>query len=393
MIEAGSVSMAEGEFTEELIEEMRQKRGLKLRVEKAVFNEEATKGAIRRFVDGIGDPNPLYRDHECAAKTRYGTIIAPPSFVFSVLAGVQFGWRGLAGFHSASEMEFYRPIKLNDKIRAEETFLDFEGPKSSKFAGRMVFDYIETKFFNQNNGELVSKDIRLIIRTERKAAREKGEYKKIELPHRWNEEELKVIEEEVLSEEVRGANPRFWEEVNVGDELKPVVKGPLGLTDIVAMCVAGLAPARLMAHGVALREYRKKPAWAFRDPNTYSLEPIYAVHYNKQAANAMGLPYPYDVGTQRHCWQIHLLTNWMGDDGWLKRSKAEYRRFVFLSDVVRITGEITKKYVDAEGEYCVDIETHAINQRGEDVMPGEAIVALPSREKNFNPIDKKRLDR
>ena len=48
--------MAEGAFSEELIEEMRSRKGLRLRVEDALFNEEATRGAIRRFVDGIGDP-------------------------------------------------------------------------------------------------------------------------------------------------------------------------------------------------------------------------------------------------------------------------------------------------------------------------------------------------
>jgi len=370
--------MAESEFTPELIEEMKSKRGLKLRAENHLFNEEATKGAIRRFVDGIGDPNPLFRDEVYGNRTKYGSIIAPPSWVFSVLAGIQFGWRGLAGFHSASEMEFHKPIRLNDKIRPEETFLDFEGPKESEFAGRMIFDYFEDKYFNQRE-ELVSKVIRLVIRTERKAARKKGKYKKLTLPHPWTEKELKSIEEEVLSEEIRGENPRFWEDVKEGEELKPVVKGPLGLTDIVAMCVAGLAPAKLTAHGVSLREYRKKPAWAFRDTDTFALEPIYAVHYNRQAANAMGLPYSYDVGTQRHCWQIHLLTNWMGDEGWLMRSKAEYRKFVYLSDVVRISGRVTSKYLNETGEHCVDIETHALNQRGEDVMPGTATVALPSK--------------
>ena len=376
-----TVEMAEGEFTPELIEEMKSKRGLKLRVGDHGFNEEATQGAIRRFANGIGDPNQLWRDAEYGNKTRYGCIIAPPSWVFSVLAGIQFGWRGLAGFHSASDMEFYKPIKLNDKIRPEETFLDFEGPKNSEFAGRMIFDYFEEKYFNQHE-ELVAKAIRLVIRTERKAAREKGKYHQIELPHPWKEEELLAIEEEVLAEETRGATPRYWEDVAEGDELKPVVKGPLGLTDIVAMCVAGLAPAKLLAHGVALREYRKTPAWAFRDTKTSALEPIYAVHYNQQAASAMGLPSPYDVGTQRHCWQIHLLTNWMGDEGWLKKSHAEYRKFVYLSDVVRITGKVTRRYVDESGEHCVDIETHGFNQRGEDAMPGTATVVLPVKNES-----------
>ncbi len=371
--------MPEGTFTPELIEEMKSKKGLKLRVENHVFNEEATRGAIRRFADGIGDPNPLWRDEEYAKRTRYGCIVAPPSWVFSVLAGIQFGWRGLAGFHSGSDMEFYLPILVNDVIKPEETFLDFEGPMPSKFAERMVIDYFEDKYFNQR-GQLVSKVLRWVIRTERKKAREKGKYKSITLPHPWTEEELKKIEEEAANVEIRGDKPRFFEDVEVGEELPPLVKGPLGMTDNIAFIIGGGAPVKLEAHQVALQKYKKHPAWFFRDPNTYALEPIFAVHYNKEAAMAMGLPYPYDVGTQRHSWQIQLLTNWMGDEGWLKRSRAEYRRFVYLSDVVWLTGKVVKKYIDENGEHCVDIETHGFNQRGEDTMPGMATVILPSKE-------------
>jgi len=101
----------------------------------------------------------------------------------------------------------------------------------------------------------------------------------------------------------------------------------------------------------------------------------------------MGLPMQYDVGLQRHCWGIHLITNWMGDDGWLKRSYTEYRRFNYYSDVVWVKGKVAKKYVDEHGDYCVDIERHAVNQRGEDIMPSHATVALPSREKKVSPLD------
>lgn len=370
--------MAEGVFTDELVEEMKNKKGLKLDVEPHVFNEEVTRGAVRRFVDGIGDPNPLFRDEGYGKKTTYGCIVAPPSWVFSVLAGIQFGWRGLAGFHSGSDMEFYLPILLNDKIRPEETFLDFEGPKKSTFAEKMVIDYFEDKYFNQDN-TLATKIIRWIIRTERKRAREKGKYKDIQLPHPWTEDELKKIEEMSLSSEIRGDNPRFWEDVEVGEELKPVVKGPLGMTDNIAFIIAGGAPVKLEAHEVALKKYKKHPAWCFRDPNSNALEPIFSVHYNQQAAMAMGLPYPYDVGTQRHSWQIQLVTHWIGDEGWLKRSRAEYKRFVYLSDVVWLTGRVSKKYMDENKEYCVDIDTHAFNQRQEDTMPGMATVILPSK--------------
>lgn len=381
-------TMAEGVITPELIAEMKNNRGLKLRVANTVFNEYATRDNIRKFVDGIGDINPLFRDEAYAKKSRYGCLIAPPSFVFSVLAGIQFGWRGLAGYHSASDMEFYKAVKVGDRVRPEETYLDFEGPKKSKFAEKTIFDYFENKYFGPKD-ELVAKVKRLVIRAERKKTREKGKYSKIEIPHPWTKDELEKIEEEVLAEEIRGSNPRYWEDVTVGQELPQLVKGPLGYTDMVAAVIAGLAPARLAAHGVALREYKRKPAWAFRDPVTCSLEPIFSVHYNNEAARAMGLPQPYDVGTQRHCWLIQLLTDWMGDHAWIKRSYAEYRRFVYISDVIKIKGKVVGKFVDDEGEYCVSVKTNAVNQRGENVMPGEATISLPSKETEVWPSDKR----
>ncbi len=65
----------------------------------------------------------------------------------------------------------------------------------------------------------------------------------------------------------------------------------------------------------------------------------------------------YDVGFQRQCWHIHLLTHWMGDEGWVKRASAQYRRFVYHSDVVRLHGSILRKFVDDEGEHCVEVAT------------------------------------
>jgi acyl dehydratase len=386
------VEMQDSRITDEMIEEMRNRIGSKIRTDNAIFNEEATRMAILKFADGIGDPNPLWRDLDYCAKTRFGTIVAPPSWIFSVLAGIQFGWRGLGGFHNATRVEFHRPILLNDKIRVECFFKGFEGPKPSKFAERIITNFKEARYYNQRN-ELVAIHEWSVMRFDRALARKKkegGKYDKIQLPHRWTEEELRKIEEEVLSERNRGSQLRYYEDVEVGQTLEPVLKGPLGLTDEIAYLIGGGAPIpRLAAHGVALIEYRRHPAWAFRDPQTYAKEPIFAVHYNKEAAHAMGLPLAYDVGVQRHCWQIHMLTSWMGDDGWLKKSQMELRRHVFMSDIVRLKGKINKKYKDEKGECCVDIETEAINQRGENVMPGRATVIVPSREEGSFPLGRR----
>jgi len=385
--------MAEAHITQEMIDGMRARLGTKLRIEDSTHNEYATRMAILKFAYGIGDANPLWSDEVYARKSPYGGIVAPPSFIWACFAQVQFGWRGLGGFHAGCDVEFIKPIYLGDKITAECVFTSFEGPKKSRFAEETIIDHFHNQYWNQR-GDLISRYHWWVIHYARAKAQRKASRNNIALPHPWTDEQLAKIEKEVLSEEIRGRARRYWEDVNIGEELQPVVKGPLGTTDEVAYIIGGGVPIpRMAAHGIALAAYRKHPAWAFRDPNTNALEPIFAVHYNKQAANAMGLPQAYDVGLQRHCWGIHIVTNWMGDDAWLKRSYAEYRKFVFLSDVVWVKGRVTKKYVDSEGDYCVEIERHAVNQRGEDVMPGYAIVALPSKNNRISPLNRRLISK
>ena len=383
------VVMPESTISPEMIENMRAKLGLKLRVDDSTHNEYATRMAILKFTEGIGDPNPLWTDEEYAVKSRFGGIVAPPSFVWACFAHVIFGWRGLGGFHAGCDVEFMKPVFIGDKISAECVFKSFEGPKESSYADETVIDHFENQYWNQN-GNLVARYHWWVVHFARQKARKKKKYANLEFPHPWTEEQLQQIEQETLAEEIRGSKPRYWEDVKIGDEFGPVIKGPLSVTDEIAYIIGGGVPIpRLQAHGVALRSYKKHPAWMFRDPDTMGYEPIFAVHYNKSAANAMGLPQPYDVGMQRHCWGVHLITNWMGDNAWLKRSYVEYKKFVYLSDVVRLKGKVADKFIDDEGDYCVRVERFAINQRDENVMPGHAIVALPSKVEKSSPLDKR----
>ncbi len=383
--------VAEASLSDEAITEWEKRIGLELRVSN-IFNSNASLESIRNFSNGIGDINPLYRDEEYAKKTKYGALVASPAWTASVFPHwVLQGLPGIHADHSASDWEFLKPIYSNDKITPKNYFVGFD-VKSSKFAGKTVFEYQRFEYWNQRQ-ELVSRGHLLLVRYERQTARGKsdegtGKYDHIQVPHPWTEKELEKVDQDTLAEEIRGANPRYWEDVNEGDELKPVVKGPLGLTDIIAYC-AGAAPVQLAAHSVQLRQYRKHPAWAFRDPVLHSWEPIYGVHYSVPAARAVGARYAYDVGVERHCWVVNLLSNWMGDEGWLKKCYAEYRQFVYLSDAVWMKGKVIKKYIDDNGEYCVDIETHGINQRGEDAIPGTSTVILPSKKAKTSPVEKR----
>jgi hypothetical protein len=259
-------------------------------------------------------------------------------------------------------------------------FDGFEGPVESSFGGRRIKDYLRQEYRNQND-ELVATFICSRMRFERTEMQKRaGSRKKVEVPHPWTDEEIAAIEDQVLAEAPRGATPRYWNDVKVGEEIDTITKGPIGLTDEIAFVASGAAPIpRLAAHGVALRRYRKHPRWAYRDPTTHALEPVYSVHYNDYAARLQGAQAAYDVGIQRTCWQIHSLMNWMGDTGFLKSVTSQYRSHVYLSDVVRLGGRVEAKEIDADSNHLVRLTTWAHNQRGQDVMPGTAVIALPHR--------------
>lgn len=384
MTEQEKVAIAEGSITSKALEDWADQRmGQSLEI-RNIFNTEVSQDSIRHFVDGIGDTNILWRDAEYAKASPYGTLPAPMNWLYSVFpTWTPQGLRGVHAFHSGNDWTFHRPLLVGDKIRPELSFVGIE-TKRSEFANVIVFTYYRSTFRNQRD-ELVAETYSWSARAERKSARDRGKYSQYTLPHPWTEEELRKIESEVLDYRPRGSEPRCWEDVKVGDELPTLVKGPFGITDMIAYCV-GADPVGLKAFGAALQLYHEHPAWGVRDKSTGALEPIYAVHYNKSIANAAGLPQPYDVGAQRQCWLIEFLYGYIGDGGWIKKNYAQYKRFFYLSDVMWLKGQVVKKYLSEDGEPCVDVETHALNQRGEDIMAGYSTLALPSRESNYSPV-------
>ena len=97
----------------------------------------------------------LWTDEDYATTTRYGGLIAPPSFIFCCLGSVQVGWRGLGGFHGETKLTFHKPIRCGDRITARVFFEGFEGPTESAFAGRRVKDWVRQDYYDQH-GDLVA---------------------------------------------------------------------------------------------------------------------------------------------------------------------------------------------------------------------------------------------
>jgi acyl dehydratase len=123
-------------------------------VESKPVKNEVEKGAIKKFADAIGDPNPIYRDEEYAKTTRYGRIIAPPTFCrtfdYGEIPGLSFKREGL--IHGEQHFEYRQPIGAGDVLYCSTKLTDAYD-KEGKL-GRMTFLVYEQKGVN-DSGETV----------------------------------------------------------------------------------------------------------------------------------------------------------------------------------------------------------------------------------------------
>ena len=101
-----------------LTEEMRQ-QAIGLEGEPATTDVE--KGAIIKFAQAIGDDNPVFNDEAAARDSRYGGIIAPPTFLRSVessRAELPFDFPFNRRLDGGSDWEYFLPVRAGDRITA-----------------------------------------------------------------------------------------------------------------------------------------------------------------------------------------------------------------------------------------------------------------------------------
>jgi acyl dehydratase len=91
---------------------------------------EVEKGAIRRFAEALGDPNPVYVDEAAARAAGYPTLVAPATFAVSLTSNERFrhsldlGTRSI--LHSEQQFEYARPIVAGDRITVRSKVADVQ---------------------------------------------------------------------------------------------------------------------------------------------------------------------------------------------------------------------------------------------------------------------------
>ena len=341
---------------------------------------EATRDNIRHYAHGIGDDNPLWCDPSYASKTSFGTVVALPSFLFAtsrIVSGYVGGLPGVHAMWAGADWTWHKPVLRNDEITTEAKLKDLV-EHETKFAGRAVQQIYNVAFFNQQ-GDKVAEADSWCFRTDRDMARESGtKYTEVKArpQQRYTEQELADIYRHYHDETIRGATPRYWEDVSDGAVLPTMVKGPMTVTGFIAYA-QGWGGLYIRANKLAWKQIHAHPGLGI--PNRFGIPDCpERVHWEPEFALMVGAPGAYDYGPERCSWLTHQLTNWMGDAGFLRKASCKIRRHNPEGDALFFSAKVVRKYVE-DGRHLIEIVQEARTQTDELSVLGAGVVELPSR--------------
>ena len=347
-----------------------------------VVNNTADPWLVRQMARSNDPWNPLWSDEQYAKNTRWGGIVAAPLFVRTVTHGgaAWVSMESVENLEMSSKFlgiswEFYRHVRMGDSFRAwrarpEATDVTTEGgPITFKINAHDVTIY------NQNN-EKVARYVRWFSNSfylngekpepQHAFSTAPGEYC-------YTDEQRRQMDALEKGETIRGAVPRYWEDVQEGDELTPVILGPLTEWDLMV---------HLMAMPVEFYPMRKyvedgTDGVPDKDTNYYShhLCCHLADRFHKQSGRADKAAL---VSCAGESFLARLVTNWMGDDAFMTKFSWNMLGLTLRGDALAAGGKVVRKYCE-NGQYLVDLELWDDSLiDGKRMHSGTATVRLPS---------------
>lgn len=352
-----------------------------------VLHRVATKDLILHMAYAADYWNPLWRDENYARNTRWGGIIAPPFFEQCIAHG---GPRhllevppsvGVAKTDMGGHFwRFFKPIHVNDSFRVWIGLAKIEDiTKGDKTAPRKFQVIPELSYINQRDEVTTIFNLVHVIMILPPGTKEEEQKVKFTQEYVYTKEEIAAIDRIADTEEIRGSKPRYWEDVNVGEELRPIVQGPLTVWDEVIE-IQGFGLATL-----PVREVRRQtPTRIVIDPVTNIPHKSIEFHLSEGTAKAIGSYSTTLIAVTVEHFLARLITNWMGDDGFITRFDYVKLANTPLGDTIFGQGNVTKKYISDNDDYLVDLDVWMESNRGYIPNVATATVRLPSKEKTFS---------
>jgi len=127
---------------------------------------EVEKGAIRRFAEALGDPNPLALDEAAARAAGQTGLVAPPTFAVTLGWSERFrhsldlGTRSV--LHGEQSFEYARPIVAGDRLTIRSKVADVQ--ERAGASGPMDVIVIEDEGRDEKGGLVFKTRATMILR-------------------------------------------------------------------------------------------------------------------------------------------------------------------------------------------------------------------------------------
>lgn len=359
------------------------------------FKDPVAANDIRRWAQGMQNPNPLYFDEVYAREGRFGELVAPQSFAVctdtSHGAGpaIQGHIPGQHMIFGGDEWWFFGPrIRPGDAITHDRMLFDYKVAET-KFAGPTMFSRGDTTYLNQR-GELICKQRSTSVRYLAENARKLGMFDD-NRERSWTDQELEDLEKKKLeyfqSFLDLGHDKRLF--VKVGDTLPTRPIGPHSIASFTTewrsygMTIWGATEeygeSSTMTAGW-LPEMSRDPEGARIDPS--NADGLYKGpsrgHVQPRYAQLIGMPRGYGYGASMGAWILDYLTNYGGEWSVVTHSNMQYRAPALTGDATFLDGEVVGMLEDpGTGAPVAAVKVVMTNQNGDVMAQGRAEIRLP----------------
>jgi hypothetical protein len=363
-----------------------------------IMKDEIHPNDIRRWAQGMQNPNPLHFDEEYAGHSAFGRLVSPQSFAVCTdtshgagpaIQGVIPGQHMIFG---GDEWWFFGPrIEPGDRISHDRMLFDYKVAET-KFAGPTMFSRGDTTYIKQT-GEIVCKQRSTSIRYLAENARKLGFFADRKRKE-WTETELEDLEKQKMDYYQSfldlGHDKRLF--VKVGDKLPTRPIGPHTIASFTTEWRAYLMTVWGASREVeALENSTLEAGWLpemSRDQEAAKIDPsqgdgLYKGpsrgHVQEEYAQLIGLPREYGYGASMGAWIVDYLSNWCGEHGFIAHSNFQYRNPAFTHDATFLDGEVLDLSEDANtGRPLATVQAVMTNQDGDVMAQGQAEILLPS---------------
>ncbi len=126
------------------------------------------KGAVQKFAEAIGDPNPFYVDEAYALQGCHERLLAPPTFPrtfdYGYVPGLELPEAGL--IHGEFYISYERPLYVGDEVLCSLKLKDsYDKESRNGLLGFLFFERISesqdgARIFTMNDTVIVTETVR-----------------------------------------------------------------------------------------------------------------------------------------------------------------------------------------------------------------------------------------